>query len=374
MKVSLSPVLAASQAAAGSTPPSSQLHSLCQLQAEHLAMAHTLVCVLIAYYDPHTGAQRRVTHTAQGPQGLPREALAAIAGEEWSTGSLPVATVSEIEIANLPGRAYLCPLVQREPHPEFQLFVSGQPLDTARKQALEQAAALFTRHLELYQRCTRQQSEIQLLEQVVQRTGHQLRNPLALIGLYAENLCLGLEEGSTREQAQIIRETVKELNANLTELVYCGQGARLRMGFQDLRALMAQSVEAIGPWLERKCLRVRYPDSSLLFACDRLQMKQVFDNLLSNALHFSPEGGTITCHWRSFQNEVLIEIADQGPGLSAQDLQHVFTPFYSRRPGGTGLGLAIAKKIVLDHQGSLWVQNLPTGGAQFSLGLPRGIH
>jgi signal transduction histidine kinase len=60
--------------------------------------------------------------------------------------------------------------------------------------------------------------------------------------------------------------------------------------------------------------------------------------------------------------------------MSQQDLENLFTPFYSKRPGGTGLGLAIAKKIILDHQGSLWAQNLPVGGAQFSMSLPRSIN
>jgi signal transduction histidine kinase len=114
-----------------------------------------------------------------------------------------------------------------------------------------------------------------------------------------------------------------------------------------------------------------YPDTAFTVAVDRSQIKQVFDNLLSNAVHFSPFGGTVTCQWQIFRHEVLFEISDQGPGLSEEDLKQAFTAFYSRRPGGTGLGLAIAKKIILDHHGNLWVQNLPGGGAQFSFTLPR---
>jgi signal transduction histidine kinase len=118
-------------------------------------------------------------------------------------------------------------------------------------------------------------------------------------------------------------------------------------------------------------LQVRYPDTPVPLMMDGWQMKQVLSNLLSNAVQFSPEGSTVTCHWRIFQQEVMVEVRDQGPGLSEEDIQQAFTPFYSRRPGGTGLGLAIAKKIILDHNGSLWVQNLPSGGAQFSFTLPR---
>ncbi|MEJ1935351.1 ATP-binding protein, partial [Nostoc sp. NIES-2111] len=93
--------------------------------------------------------------------------------------------------------------------------------------------------------------------------------------------------------------------------------------------------------------------------------------ILSNAVYFSPESGTITCSWQIFQTEVLIKISDQGQGLSPEDMQKIFTPFYTRRPGGTGLGLTIAKKIILDHHGNLWAQSVAEGGAQFCIILPR---
>ena len=102
-------------------------------------------------------------------------------------------------------------------------------------------------------------------------------------------------------------------------------------------------------------------------------MQQVFDNLLSNAVHFSPQSGTIACSWQIFQGEVLISISDEGAGLSPEDLYKIFNPFYSRREGGTGLGLTISKKIVLGHHGSLWAQNVKSGGARFSMILPLSL-
>ncbi|WP_292864677.1 ATP-binding protein [Nostoc sp. LPT] len=88
---------------------------------------------------------------------------------------------------------------------------------------------------------------------------------------------------------------------------------------------------------------------------DRWQLKQVFDNLLSNAVSFSPEGGTISWHWQIFRNEAIFQVRDRVPGVDPEALEQAFAPFYTQRPGGTGLGLAIAKKIILDHRGSLWV-------------------
>jgi signal transduction histidine kinase len=192
-----------------------------------------------------------------------------------------------------------------------------------------------------------------------------------LIGLYAENLYLGLPAGQFQEQAMIIRETVKELGTNLTNLLSCSQQAKLHVVPHELQEIVTETIKVLQPRLDEKQLDLRYPTNSVTLPVDRWQMKQVFENLLSNAIDFSPVGGIVTCDWRVFRNEVLVEIGDQGAGLSQEDLKEAFTPFYSRRPGGTGIGLTIAKKIILDHQGSIWVQNLTRGGAQFSFTLPR---
>jgi signal transduction histidine kinase len=124
-------------------------------------------------------------------------------------------------------------------------------------------------------------------------------------------------------------------------------------------------------WLAQKQLKVIYDSQPLWLRGHIWKIKQVWQNLLSNAIAYSPFNGQITLTWQVFQTEVLIKISDNGPGLSPEDLRSIGTPFYSRRPGGTGLGLAIAKQFILEHQGSLWADNLPEGGAQFCITLPR---
>ncbi|MEO0867638.1 MAG: ATP-binding protein, partial [Cyanobacteria bacterium J06642_11] len=104
---------------------------------------------------------------------------------------------------------------------------------------------------------------------------------------------------------------------------------------------------------------------------DPWQIQQVFNNLLSNAIAFSSEDGIIEFSWHGYHSEVLIEVRDQGPGFSPEDLRRMFQRNYSRRPHGLGLGLTIAQTIVHNHGGSIWAQNLPQGGAQLSISLPR---
>jgi signal transduction histidine kinase len=348
------------------------IQSFCQLQGEQLTAQYPIFWARSVYHDPLMKAHQEISTYTQNKL-ISQATLAYLNSEEWLLDFPPAFTLNELSLDSITSSCYICPLGYRNQKPEYILVLAHEPLSSTLQQYVKQSAVLLSKYLEIYVDCERQQAEIQLLEQTLQRAGHQLRNPLALIGLYAENLCLGLPSGPWQDQATIILETIQDLDTNLTELIYCGQGTKLRVSLQDLRTLVMESIQGLQPWINQKRLKICYPETSTTLAIDRLQMKQVFDNLLSNAVHFSPHSGTITCSWQIFQGEVLIRISDQGPGLSPEELKQIFTPFYSRRPGGTGLGLTIAKKIVLDHQGSLWAQNSAQGGAQFCLILPRSI-
>ena len=256
---------------------------------------------------------------------------------------------------------------------EYLLLWAEKELSDLEKKGIEHQAQLLYDYLTVCRERERQREEIQLLEQVVRRGEHQLRNPLALLALYAENLCLGLPPGHFQDQAMVIRETLQDLSANLTNLLYCGQEAKLRVAIYNLPDILIDSIKVLQPKLDEKYVEIRYPETSVILSFDRWQIKQVFENILNNAVDFSPVGGAITCNLQLFETEVLVEISDTGAGLSPEDLQEAFTPFYSRRQGGTGLGLTIAKKIILDHQGSIWMENLSTGGAMVCFTLPRQV-
>jgi signal transduction histidine kinase len=357
--------------AGSKTSGSIDLQSFCQLLIEQLTIQHPIFFVRVVYQDTLLKNAREVINYAQGQLAFSQKTLAYLRSEEWLIEYPPAFTLNEISIESLASSCYICPLGYRNEKPEYIQIFASESLSLTLQQCVKQSAVMLSKYLDIYLECGQQKAEIQLLEHIIQRAGHQLRNSLGLIGLYAQNLFLGLQENSYKEQATIICESIQELDTNLTELIYCGQGEKLKTSLQDLRSLVAESVKGLQPLINQKQLQISLPEHSTTLAIDRLQMKQVFDNLLSNAVHFSPETGTITCSWQVFQGEVLIKVSDGGTGLSKEDIQKIFTPFYSRRPGGTGLGLTIAKKIVLDHHGSIWCQNLLEGGAQFSLILPR---
>lgn len=345
------------------------IKNVCQSQVEQLAAQLPVLAIWIAYYEPDRGKRQTVANYCH-EHYFPLSALSYLHSEAWWVNSLPVLKLSEVPIEGS-HYAYVCPIRHSGLTPEYLLLYTQNPLSDFDRERVEQRTQLVSNYMTVYKECCRQRAEVQLLEQVMHKAEHQLRNPLALIALYAENLCLSLPAGSLQDQASIIRETVNELSANLTQYVNCGLASKLRFVPYDLRAIVMETIKGLQPWIEKKQLHISYPSQAAIAAVDPWQMKQVFDNLLSNAIHFSPDSGLINCHWQVFQDELIVEVSDRGPGLSEEDLTQAFTPYYSRRPGGTGLGLAIAKKIVLDHQGSLWVQNLSSGGAQFSFTLPR---
>jgi signal transduction histidine kinase len=205
---------------------------------------------------------------------------------------------------------------------------------------------------------------------VLQDVEHQIRTPLSLIQLYTDLLNSETPPTERKTHIQQIQSTVVDLQATLKKLT---QG-ELRNGPKrhqvDLKLLLLDVLELLQPMLEKRDINLALDFQDCAIALDDWQIRQVLQNIIDNAIWFSPVGGTITCRCLRFQNEVLVQISDQGVGLSSQDQQNLFQVNYSQRPGGTGMGMMIAKQIIQQHGGRIWAENLPTGGTQFGITLP----
>lgn len=350
--------------------PLERLDRIYQQYADQWAAIPAILWTRIVYHDPIQNSRQAVQSPAQ--LSVPQALLDYLKSEDWLFDFPLVLTLTEINLDRTTHlKSYICPIGYRNHAPEYLLVLTQDPLAIGWQDSMIQSMRSLIQSSELFLNYHRQQSQIELLEHIIQRVGHQLRNPLGLIALYAETLCREQSTAPKYEYAIVIRETVQGLLSHLTELIYCGKSSQIKMRLCDVRSLVVESLRTLQPLIDQKHIQVLYPESSLLMSFDQTQMKQVFDNLLSNAVYFSPECSTVMLEWAVFQGEVLIQISDQGTGLSPEDLQKVFNPFYSRRSGGTGLGLTIAKKVISDHQGSIWAQNNPQGGARFSFTLPR---
>jgi two-component system sensor histidine kinase VicK len=109
---------------------------------------------------------------------------------------------------------------------------------------------------------------------------------------------------------------------------------------------------------------------------DTDKIQQVLDNIMNNAIKYSPDGGIITCRLLETHNHVIMSITDQGLGIPKDSISHIFDRFYrvdkarSRAQGGTGLGLAISKEVIQLHGGRIWVESREGEGSTFYISLP----
>lgn len=210
---------------------------------------------------------------------------------------------------------------------------------------------------------------------------HDLRTPLVtvtgvLASLRDEGMHLG--EQSRRELLETAADEAERLNrfvGNLLDMTRIEAGAiRLNSELCDIQDLVGCAMAAIKQRVGGRSIRIRLADDLPMVPLDLVLMTQVLVNLLDNSLKYSPPEGNIEISSRLEQCWLLLEIADQGPGVPEQDLKRVFDKFY-RIPvpegvGGTGLGLSICKGIVEAHNGTIKAINRAGGGLLIVIRLP----
>jgi signal transduction histidine kinase len=349
-----------------------KLRNFLQLQIDQLAEQSQIQWLEVVYRNSHSPDQRQVLEASQTSFPCSEETLASLQSEEWFKDLSPL-TLRPIVSASIEPGFYYCPFGNQSQPNQYLLLLINGPLSHTNRQSIKRTAASIAAYLEEHQQNWQQHQQIQLLESIVQRVGHQLRHPLGLINLYSNNLKRILPKGHEQEQVAVICKTAKCLSQSLTEIMQCASSKKLQITSEDLRSLVHKTLDEFQGWITEKQIQIHCCDRPLALKLDPLQMKQALSNLLSNAIHFSPQGANISIDWQASQGNIVLTLKDEGPGLSENDLQKLFKPFYTRRKGGTGLGLAIAHKVVLDHGGKLWAKNRPGSGAEFSMSLPRFI-
>ena len=350
---------------------SQKLKYFLQLQIDQLAAQSQIQWTKVVYQDPQMPDRRQVLEASQMPFPLAPETLDYLQTEGWLAKVSSAPALKPIDAEPIEKGFYYCRFGQLSHPNQYLLLFAKEPLSHTHRQFIKRAAASISEYLDEHQQNWQHRQKTQLLEDIVQRVGHQLRHPLGLINLYAHNLSRLLPKSTEQVQASVICKTAGSLDRTLTELMQCASSKKLQIVPQDLRSLVHDTIKEFQGWILEKELQVCCADRPLTLKLDPLQIKQAISNLLSNAIHFSPQGAKIFIDWQEQQNDVLLTLRDEGLGLSSEDLQKLFKPFYTRRSEGTGLGLAIAQKVVFAHGGKLWARNAPKKGAEFSISLPR---
>ena len=226
-------------------------------------------------------------------------------------------------------------------------------------------------------------------KQFVSNVSHELRTPLTSMRSYIEALIDGAwrdEELAPRflEVAQSETDRMIRMIQDLLHLSRIDSGkSELNKELIDLGALFMQVLNRFEMLLASEeysdnnyRLENYLIDEAVFVDIDPDRITQVLDNIMNNAIKYSPDGGTITSRMLVTENEVVISIKDEGMGIPAEDLEFIFHRFYrvdrarSRAMGGTGLGLAISREVIEQHDGRIWVKSVEGEGTTFFIALP----
>lgn len=233
---------------------------------------------------------------------------------------------------------------------------------------------------------TEQEKEERERRLFVSNVSHELRTPLTSVKSYLE----ALDEGALSEPVapDFIKVSLDETNRMMrmvTDLLHLSRidnaTSHLDVELINFTAFITFILNRFdqirGQDEEKKYDLVRdYPITSVWIEIDTDKMTQVIDNILNNAIKYSPDGGKITVTMKTTDDQMILSISDQGLGIPKQDLPRIFDRFYrvdrarSRAQGGTGLGLAIAKEIVKQHEGFIWAKSEYGKGSTFTIVLP----
>jgi two-component system sensor histidine kinase BaeS len=218
----------------------------------------------------------------------------------------------------------------------------------------------------------------QLRRDLVADVAHELRTPIAVLQAGHEALLDGVTEPTPGQLASLRDEVLRlaRMVGDLQTLAAAEAAAlRLTLSRADLAQIAASAAESMagrfetaGITLERKLVPVEV-------LADAGRLHQVIANLLTNALKFTPQGGSVTVQAGPKGADAVLRVSDTGPGIPAEDLPRVFDRFWRGRGAahvsGSGIGLAVAAELARAHRGRLEARSEPGHGAQFTLTLPR---
>ena len=203
-----------------------------------------------------------------------------------------------------------------------------------------------------------------------QNASHELKTPLMAIQGYAEGIQAGVMDAG--DAADVILEEsdrMAELVEELLDISKIDMGRqRLTLSETDIRELLYDGIRAVEPTAASSIAIVPdFPEEPIIVKCDDVQLRRAVTNILSNGLRYARSELCLTC--RTDKRHVTIRIQDDGDGIAAEDLPHIFDRFYMGKNGKSGIGLALTKEIVHLHRGTIRAYN-GDSGAVFEISIP----
>lgn len=218
-------------------------------------------------------------------------------------------------------------------------------------------------------------------QKFLRHMSHELKTPLAGLregsDLLAEEIPGPLTE-SQREVVAILQSNSRELQKLIENLLDYNviHAGNLHPSDFDIRELVQSVVAAHKLTANSKRLRIELQGEPGLLRADRGKLRTAIDNLVGNAVNFSPEGGSISISWQHMDESFLMHVRDEGPGIAPEEREHIFMPFYqgsALRSGpvkGSGIGLSVARECITAHGGHLDLLDSVGSGACFRIQFP----
>ncbi|MDN6625832.1 MAG: cell wall metabolism sensor histidine kinase WalK [Pisciglobus halotolerans] len=223
----------------------------------------------------------------------------------------------------------------------------------------------------------------------VSNVSHELRTPLTSMRSYLE----ALSDGAWKDEEiapQFLKVTQEETDRMIRMIQDLLELSRMDSGKNNIQPELTNAKRLFSHVLDRFDMMLKseeyagknyqikrdFTNRDIWIDVDTDKMVQVLDNILNNAIKYSPDGGIITCRLMETHNQVIMSFSDQGLGIPKKDLPHIFDRFYrvdkarARSMGGTGLGLAITKDVVQYHGGKIWAESTEGKGTTFYISLP----
>lgn len=237
---------------------------------------------------------------------------------------------------------------------------------------------------------TSQQKEEQERKEFVSNVSHELRTPLTSVKSYVEALSDGAwqDKKIAPQFLKVVQDETERMIRMINDLLSLSRmdagTTKLNLEYVNINELFNYILNRFDmiikkeedPKKKKYTIERFFTKKDLWVEIDTDKFTQVIDNIMNNAIKYSPDGGVITARLLETHNHVIMSISDQGLGIPRKDLSHIFDRFFrvdkarSRKQGGTGLGLAISKEVVNMLGGQIWVDSVEGKGSTFYISLP----
>jgi signal transduction histidine kinase len=226
--------------------------------------------------------------------------------------------------------------------------------------------SLTSAHIEL-----RQKEKLAVIGQMAAGIGHEIRNPLSSLKGFTQ---LQWESyPNTNEFYPIMIQEIDRINSIVNDLMYLGKPKEIKFVKANIEEIISYTLSITQQQAESQGVTIETQMEGPLppIDCDPQQLKQVFINLLKNAIESMPKGGKIKVYIKVLKrSKMSISIEDEGNGIAEENILNLGEPFFTTKKDGTGLGLMVSNQIILDHKGEIKIESSYGAGTRVNVKLP----